>query len=145
MKKKLLLSITILLFACSFISINSYAFSKNEEPLKKESPIVTLTSSNYEEQTAKGVVIVDFWAAWCGPCRKIAPILEDIAKEYESKVKVGKLNVDNYKKFSLEKKIQAIPTLIIYKDGKEMKRILGAVSKEELKKVIEPYLSESAD
>jgi len=106
---------------------------------KDKSPVVTLTSSNYVEETSKGLIFVDFWAAWCGPCRRIAPILEEIANEYKGSVKIGKLNVDNYKKFAIEKGVEALPTIVVYKDGKEVERIVGLVKKENFIKVIEKY------
>ncbi|GAB6008258.1 thioredoxin [Dysgonomonas reticulitermitis] len=126
--------ITLLLFV-SLLSTN-VSGNTADEP-KKGSPIVTLTSSNYDAETAKGLVLVDFWAPWCGPCRKMAPTLEEIATEYKGSVKIGKLNTDNYRKFSVEKKIEALPTIVIYKDGKEIKRLVGLRSKAELVKVIE--------
>jgi len=82
---------------------------------------------------------VDFWAAWCGPCRRIDPIVEEISKEYKDLVKIGKFNVDNYKKFVIEQGVEVLPTIVVYKDGKEMERIVGFVKKEELIKVIEKY------
>lgn len=130
MKNKI---ITLLLLA-SLFSTNILGNIAGEP--KKGSPIVTLTSSNYDAEIAKGLVFVDFWAPWCGPCRKMAPILEEIATEYKGSVKIGKLNTDNYRKFSVEKKIEALPTIVIYKEGKEIKRLVGLRSKAELVKVI---------
>lgn len=139
MKSKILspaLSI-ILLGVFAFISINVSGRTKDEP--KEKAKIATLSASNYESETAKGLVLVDFWAAWCGPCRRMAPILEEVATEYKDLVKVGKVNVDNYKKFSIDKGIQALPTIVVYKDGKEVDRIMGLVSKDELAGVIKKY------
>lgn len=116
------------------------AYAKDSK--KEKSPVVTLTSSNYKNEISEGLVFVDFWAAWCGPCRRIAPVLEEISKEYKGSVKIGKLNVDNYKKFAVNLNIEALPTIVVYKDGKEMTRIVGLVKKEELVKVIEKYSAE---
>lgn len=136
MKNKLLiLFITILLFPYSNIALAA----SNDKPKKDKTQTITLSASNYSSETAKGLVLVDFWASWCGPCRRIAPILEEIAKEYKDSVKIGKVNVDNYKKFSIDLGVQVLPTIIVYKDGKEQTRIKGAVSKEELVKVIQTY------
>jgi thioredoxin 1 len=104
-----------------------------------------LSASNYESETAKGLVFVDFWAAWCGPCRRMAPILNEIAEEYKDSVKIGKVNVDNYKKFSIDKGIQALPTIVVYKDGKEVGRIMGLVSKDKLVEVIKEYSAKKAN
>lgn len=135
MKRKLLIPfITILLF-----SYNMNISGKAAVGTKDKSPIVTLSPSNYAKETAKGFVIVDFWAAWCGPCRRLAPILEEIAKEYKDQIKIGKVNVDNYKKFSIDMGVEALPTLIVYKDGKEVTRIRGLASKADLVKLIEQY------
>lgn len=128
MKNKII--VLIALFLISQYSID--VFAGNEDKPKKEAPTVTLTSSNYDKEISNGLVLVDFWASWCGPCRRIAPILEEIATEYKDAVKIGKLNVDNYKKFAMDKGIQALPTIIVYKDGKELTRIVGLVSKDKL-------------
>jgi len=125
---------------CFFLLSTGSVFSQESENKTKNKPeIVTLTSSNYKAEISKGLVFVDFWASWCGPCRRIAPILEQISKEYQDSVKIGKLNVDNYKKFAISHDVQALPTIVVYKDGKEMTRIVGLVAKEDLVKVIEKY------
>ncbi len=133
MKNKLFIPLMlVLLFS---YSMNASA-TTTDEPKNDKSPIITLTSSNYDKEITEGLVFVDFWAPWCGPCRRMAPILDEIAKEYKDKVKIGKMNVDNYKKFALDKGIQALPTIVVYKDGKEITRIKGLASKNELVEVI---------
>lgn len=94
---------------------------------------ITLTTLNFEEEVLKSnkPVLVDFWATWCGPCRMIAPIVEEIANEYEN-IKVGKINVDEQEKLAIQYGIMSIPTLILFKDGKEVKRILGYREKSQL-------------
>lgn len=77
-------------------------------------------------------VIVDFWATWCGPCRMIAPILEDIAKEYDGKIKVGKVNVDEQMELAVEYKVEVIPTLFYFKDGQMKTKTVGVMTKEEI-------------
>ena len=81
-------------------------------------------------------VIVDFWAPWCGPCQMLAPIIEEIAKEYENKVLVGKLNVDDYPNISEQYNVQGIPTVIIFKDGKIVEQFVGVQPKEVYQKAL---------
>lgn len=85
-------------------------------------------------------VLVDFWAPWCGPCRMIAPVIEEIASEYEGKAKVVKLNTDENPQMASKYQITAIPTLLFFKNGKVVKEIVGVVSKEEIKKVLDELI-----
>ena len=136
MRRKITLPILgIVLMTLTILLGNNSVFGNNNTT-NNDTPIVTLTSSNYEKETGTGLVFVDFWAPWCGPCRRMAPILESIAKEYKGSVKVAKMNVDNYKKFSIDKGIEVLPTIVVYKDGKEITRLRGLVSKEDLVKII---------
>ena len=85
-------------------------------------------------------VVVDFWAPWCGPCKMVAPVLEELAKEYEGKVKVVKLNIDENQGTATEYGVRSIPTLILFKDGKECERMIGVQSKDNLKQMIDKVL-----
>ena len=88
----------------------------------------------------KGFVVVDFWAEWCGPCRIIGPVLEELSNEYQEKLKVVKLNVDENQKIAQDYDVRSIPTLIFFKDGKPVDMVIGAYPKPALKDMIEKML-----
>ncbi|MGC8482320.1 MAG: thioredoxin [Thermodesulfobium sp.] len=100
-----------------------------------------LNESSFKDEISTGVTLIDFWAPWCGPCRMVAPILEELDKEYAGKLKICKVNVDNDRALAQGLRIVSIPTLILYKDGEEQKRIVGAVAKEKIAKEISPFLA----
>ena len=95
---------------------------------------MVLNDSNFSAEVgaSKGVYVVDFFATWCGPCKMIGPVIEEIAKEYEGKAKVGKVDVDAAPNTAQQYGVQSIPTIVIFKDGKEVDRVIGFQGKEAL-------------
>lgn len=101
--------------------------------------MLELTDKNFESEVLGSnlPVLVDFWAPWCGPCQMIGPVIEELAKEYKEKIKVGKLNVDKSPKMAQKYGVMSIPTLILFRGGKEVKRLVGLQSKENLVEELE--------
>lgn len=95
---------------------------------------ITLTNNNFEAEVINSEipVLVDFWAAWCGPCRMLAPIIDEVAKEYEGKVKVGKVNVDEEQELAVRYGIASIPTVILFKNGAIANKTIGFGSKAQI-------------
>lgn len=95
---------------------------------------IHLTDSNFTDEI-KGSdvpVLVDFWAAWCGPCRMIAPIIDELATEFDGKAKIAKVDVDNNQQVAMQYGIRSIPTILIFKGGEQVESIVGAVPKEQI-------------
>ena len=95
---------------------------------------ITFTDDNFDSEVLKSdkPVLIDFWAVWCGPCRMIAPIVEELANEFDGKIKIGKLDVDENQGVSIKYGVRSIPTLLIFKDGKVKDTVIGAVPKSHL-------------
>ena len=104
--------------------------------------ISTLTDTTFDEEigAADAPVIVDFWAEWCGPCKMIAPILEEIATEHEGKVRIAKLNVDDNPNAARRFDVMSIPTLIVFQDGQPVKRMVGAKGKGQLLQELSEFI-----
>ena len=104
---------------------------------------VVFTDQNFDQEVlqSKMPVVVDFWAPWCAPCRIVSPAIEDLAKEYEGKVKVGKLNVDESPQTAGKYGIMSIPSILIFKNGNPVKTIIGAQGRERYKKEIDEILN----
>ncbi len=101
------------------------------------------TDANFEKEVLKSStpVLVDFWAVWCGPCKMIAPVVEEIAKEYDGRLKVGKVDVDSNPDVAMKFGIRSIPTLMVFKEGKVVEQIIGAVPKRNLLDKLAPHVS----
>lgn len=104
---------------------------------------IILTDQNFDSEVLQSriPVLVDFWAVWCTPCRIVDPIVHELAGEYAGKLKVGKLNVDENPDFSQRYNVMSIPTLVLFKNGAPVKSVIGAQSKENIKKAIDEVLA----
>ena len=101
---------------------------------------ITVTAANFAQTTAQPLALIDFWASWCGPCRMVGPIVEELADEYIGKVTVGKLNVDEEGALAAQYGVMSIPTLLLFQNGKEVERLVGAQPKAAFQQVLDKYL-----
>jgi len=101
-----------------------------------------LNETNFSQVISETTIpiLVDFWAEWCGPCKMIGPVVEEIASEFEGKVQVAKLDVDENQNTASNYKVVSIPTLILFKEGKEMERSIGYKNKDELRRLLNKYV-----
>jgi thioredoxin 1 len=104
--------------------------------------VIQITDSTFDEQVikGKGLILVDFWAEWCGPCRMVAPILEELAVEFEGQITVTKLNVDDNQGTAARFGIRSIPTILFFKDGSQVDQVIGALPKSAFKSKVQQHL-----
>ena len=102
--------------------------------------VKTFTDNNFDDETSKGVVLVDFWAEWCGPCRRLAPTVDALASEFDGRATVAKLNVDENPNVPGRFAVRGIPTLLLFKEGQLAETIVGLGAKEDIAQMIERHL-----
>jgi len=116
--------------------VYGYNKLKNTKDTPPSKNIKQLSNKNFKSVTKKGLVLIDFWAPWCGPCKMIAPILNEIADQNSDQVTIAKVNVDQHQQLATSYNIRSIPTMILFKEGKEQKRIMGFKTRKALLKEI---------
>lgn len=134
MTQIILLIVAIVIIAFFIMVKVAKAKMKNTPMVTDHQKILTLTDQNFSQQTKNKLVLVDFWASWCAPCRMMAPILNDVSEELNGNSRVGKVNIEQYQSMAQKFKIRNIPTLVLFKDGKEINRFVGIKSKDFLLK-----------
>lgn len=130
--------VLVVLFAAYMIY--SFRKMKNMGAVPESEKIITLTDKNFQTQTKTGLVLVDFWADWCMPCKVMGPVLNELAEDTQFKAKVAKLNVDHFQSVSQKFSIRGIPTIIVFKNGKEADRIVGVKSKDQIIKQVNKHI-----
>lgn len=105
------------------------------------SNVPAFTSSDFDDQVKDGVTLIDFWAEWCGPCKMIAPLIDELAGDYNGKANVGKINIDDEGDLAIRFGVQSIPTLLILKNGEEAQRFIGVTRKAELAAALDSALA----
>lgn len=139
MSVTLIVVLAVLVVLIVLITVN-YFRMKNAKPVANSKNIKVLNNKNFKTVTKRGVVLVDFWASWCAPCKIIAPVLNDIA-DTQNDFTIAKVNVDHHQQLAQRFKVMNIPTMLILKDGKEAGRIVGVKTKRTILKEVEAVMA----
>jgi thioredoxin 1 len=99
--------------------------------------VKTFTDNNFDDETSKGVVLVDFWAEWCGPCKALTPVIDELARDYSGKAKIGKVNTDENRQISVRFSVSAIPTVMLFHNGQVVEKFVGLRGKKEFQSAID--------
>jgi thioredoxin 1 len=126
--------LAVLVVLIGFLIFNARQKMKNLKDVRSSDKVKELTDQNFQNKIKTGMVLVDFWAAWCMPCKLMIPVLNEVAEEAGEKVTIAKVNVDEQKATAAKFGIRSIPTMILFQNGKEVKRIVGVKSKDYLLK-----------
>jgi len=136
----ILAGVLVVLFVISYVKkVRLLKDAGNHKPNEK---IINLTDENFQKIIKNGVALVDFWAPWCMPCRIQNPVISELADEFDGKVKICKLNVDEHTRWAVEYKIRNIPNILIFRDGEPVKQLIGAKPKYRLAKALNEALGE---
>jgi thioredoxin len=132
---------TMILIGLLIVVFGTYLYSvqakmKNTPMVADNEKIITLTDKNFQHQIKNKVILIDFWASWCAPCRMMAPILNEISAELTGNAHVGKVNIEEYQQLAQKYKVRNIPTMILLKNGVEVNRFVGVKNKDFLLKQI---------
>jgi thioredoxin len=134
-----LIIIAIIIIVIASLYILARRQMKNIPVVADSDKILTLTDKNFQFQTKNRLVLVDFWASWCAPCRMMAPVLNEVASELTGSSHIGKVNIEQYQSLAQKFKVRNIPTMILFKNGKEINRYVGIKSRDFILQQIQKY------